>query len=213
MAVGKVWMEVLEGARVGFTEKKEAEDCLSSRPKYGTSRDISLWFSSHQSIHPLWFRCIWDFPHRTENKFIYICIELTIFHHRIELVLEGHHHLFQVWIFFFKVFHLPLQRGVLLLKEARSHRDLILLQTTSLSRPLCSLIVFTPLCPILIVLQLVRNKLLFSLSNNRLWFQLLLWEPPCCRVKVLQLKVCSTEAMLWISVNDRLLAKLLKKDF
>jgi len=42
MAVGKVWMEVLEGARVGFTEKKEAEDCLSSRPKYGPSRDISL---------------------------------------------------------------------------------------------------------------------------------------------------------------------------
>jgi len=37
------WREVLEGARVGFTEKKEAEDCLSSpQPKHGTSRDISL---------------------------------------------------------------------------------------------------------------------------------------------------------------------------
>jgi len=36
-------MEVLEGARVGVTEKKEAGDCLSSRePKQGTGRDISL---------------------------------------------------------------------------------------------------------------------------------------------------------------------------
>jgi len=33
----------LEGAQVGFTEKEEeAEDCLSSQPKHGTSRHISL---------------------------------------------------------------------------------------------------------------------------------------------------------------------------
>ena len=38
----KLWMEVLEGARVGVTEEKEAEDCLSSEPEHGTSRDISL---------------------------------------------------------------------------------------------------------------------------------------------------------------------------
>jgi len=41
---------MLEGAQVGFTEKQEeAEDCLSSQPKHGTSRHISLSFSSHQS--------------------------------------------------------------------------------------------------------------------------------------------------------------------
>lgn len=38
-----MWMEVLEGARVGVTEKKEAGDCLSFEPKHGTGRrDISL---------------------------------------------------------------------------------------------------------------------------------------------------------------------------
>lgn len=73
--------------------------------------------------------------------------------------------------------------SVLALKEGGAHRDLVLLQSTRITRTLCGFVVLTTTTPIPLILQVIRDKHLASLFNHGLRFELFLTEPMPAGVK------------------------------